>query len=74
MRNWASAAHPNQNEISGFQLVAWLETCVKEVISLPLSNITIQIKQLLVGVKATNISSDEAHEIAVFSPTSHKIK
>ncbi len=66
MRNWASAAHPNQNEISGFQLVAWLETCVKEVISLPLSNITIQIKQLLVGVKATSISSDEAHEIAVF--------
>lgn len=49
MRNWASAAHPNQNEITGLQLVSWLETCVKEVISLPISNLTIQIKQLLVG-------------------------
>lgn len=66
MRNWASAAHPNQNEITGLQLVSWLETCVKEVISLPISNITIQIKQLLAGVKSTNISESDSQEIAVF--------
>lgn len=66
MRNWASAAHPNQNEISGLQLISWLETCVKEVISLPISNITIQIKKLLAGVKNTTISNEEAQEIAVF--------
>ena len=24
MRNWASAAHPNQNELTGLQLVSWL--------------------------------------------------
>ena len=66
MRNWASAAHPNQNEITGLQLISWLETCVKEVISLPISNITIQIKQLLAGVKSTTISKSEAQEIAVF--------
>jgi len=66
MRNWASAAHPNQNEITGLQLISWLETCVKEVISLPISNITIQIKQLLAGVKSTTISNGEAQEIAVF--------
>lgn len=66
MRNWASAAHPNQNEITGLQLVSWLETCVKEVISLPISNITIQIKQLLSSVKNTVISESEAQEIAVF--------
>ena len=66
MRNWASAAHPNQNEITGLQLVSWLETCVKEVISLPISNITIQIKQLLAGVKSTTISEKEAQEISVF--------
>lgn len=67
MRNWASAAHPNQNEITGLQLISWLETCVKEVITLPISNITIQIKQLLVGVKSTSISDTEAQEISVFS-------
>ncbi|HTK21246.1 MAG TPA: hypothetical protein VL442_17120 [Mucilaginibacter sp.] len=66
MRNWASAAHPNQNEISGLQLVSWLETCVKEVISLPISNLTIKIKQLLSSIKTTSISPDNAKEIAVF--------
>jgi hypothetical protein len=67
MRNWASAAHPNQNEITGLQLVSWLETCVKEVITLPISNITIEIKRLLIGVKNTSISDTEAQEISVFT-------
>ncbi len=66
MRNWASAAHPNQNEITGLQLISWLETCVKEVISLPISTITIRIKHLLASVKSTTISEDNAEEIAVF--------
>jgi hypothetical protein len=66
MRNWASAAHPNQNKITGLQLISWLETCVKEVISLPISNLTIRIKELLAGVKSTTISENDAQEIAVF--------
>jgi hypothetical protein len=66
MRNWASAAHPNQNEITGLQLISWLETCVKEIISLPISNITITIKKLLYDVKSTTISQIEAEEIALF--------
>ena len=32
MRNHASAAHPNHNEITGLQLASWLETCIQEVI------------------------------------------
>jgi hypothetical protein len=28
MRNWASAAHPNQAELTGLQLIGWLDTCV----------------------------------------------
>lgn len=67
MRNWASAAHPNNSEITGLQLVSWLETCIKEVITLPISNVTIRIKQLLQGVKNTTISASDAQEIAVFS-------
>lgn len=69
MRNWASAAHPNNSEITGLQLVSWLETCIKEVITLPISNVTIRIKQLLKGVKNTTISVSDAQEIAVFSTT-----
>jgi len=63
LRNWASAAHPNQNEISGLQLVTWMETCVKEVIALPISTTTIKIKSLLVGIKKTSISDADAREI-----------
>ncbi len=33
MRNHASAAHPNQNEITGLQIVSWLETCIMEVLA-----------------------------------------
>lgn len=66
MRNWASAAHPNQNEITGLQLISWLETCVKEVISLPISNLTIRIKELLASIKSTTISDRDAQDIAVF--------
>ncbi len=67
MRNWASAAHPNNSQLTGLQLVTWLETCVKEVITLPISNITIRIKQLLQGVKTTTISDSDAKEISVFT-------
>lgn len=66
MRNWASAAHPNQNEITGLQLVSWFETCFKEVISLPLSTGAAQIKQLLSSIKTSTLTNQEAKEIAVF--------
>lgn len=66
MRNWASAAHPNQIEITGLQLISWLETCIKEVISLPQSNITIQIRKLLQNIKSNVLSEVEAETISAF--------
>ncbi|WP_316010435.1 hypothetical protein [Paenibacillus sp. 3LSP] len=66
MRNWASAAHPNQNQITGFQLLSWLETCIKEVISLPISNVAIEIKRLLRNIKEDAITSHDAKQIASF--------
>ncbi|RUQ27892.1 MAG: hypothetical protein EKK68_15370 [Candidatus Competibacteraceae bacterium] len=66
MRNWASAAHPNQNQLTGLQLVSWLETCVNEVISLPLSNIVIEIKQLLGNIKQNQLTTQDAKQIAPF--------
>jgi len=67
MRNWASTAHPNQNEITGLQLISWLETCVKEVITLPLSIGAVEIKQLLHNIRSVNIAAIEAKEIAASS-------
>ena len=66
MRNWASAAHPNHNQITGLQLIAWLETCITEVINLPQSTIVGEIKKILANVKATALSTGEASSIALF--------
>ncbi len=66
MRNWASAAHPNQNEITGLQLITWLQTCINEVISLPLSNVAVTIKKLLTNIKENTLSEDDANSIGPF--------
>jgi hypothetical protein len=66
MRNWISAAHPNQNEITGLQLASWLETCVREVITLPLSSATVEIKRLLTSIREVRLEKKDAREIAVF--------
>ncbi|MFC1612954.1 hypothetical protein ACFL23_01345 [Patescibacteria group bacterium] len=63
MRNWASAAHPNQNQITGLQLISWLETCIKEVISLPLSDSAIEIKKLLANIKTNEITELDSKKI-----------
>ncbi|WP_009630949.1 hypothetical protein [Synechocystis sp. PCC 7509] len=66
MRNWVSAAHPNQNKITGLQLIAWLEICIIEVISLPLSNGTIAIQKFLTNIKKNILLEEEARKIAAF--------
>ncbi|NES64850.1 MAG: hypothetical protein F6K24_06105 [Okeania sp. SIO2D1] len=66
MRNWASAAHPNHNQITGLQLISMLETCVLEVISLPLSNVVVEIKKLLKNINTNQISEKDAKQIASF--------
>lgn len=63
MRNWASAAHPNQTNITGLQLITWLETCINQVISLPIPGGVIRIKKLLGNIRKNKISSSEAEEI-----------
>jgi hypothetical protein len=64
MRNHASAAHPNQNEITGLLLIGWLETCIREVISLPEPYMATKIKRLLARVKTNSIDDIAAEQIA----------
>lgn len=66
MRNWASAAHPNHSEITGLQLITFAETCIIEVLTLPLSDIVIEIKLLLESIRSSAITDSEARQIAVF--------
>ncbi len=66
MRNWASAAHPNSVDLTGLQLISWLETCVKEVITLPVGSVVTRTKELLNNLRKNNISEADADEIADF--------
>jgi hypothetical protein len=66
MRNWASAAHPNQNQITGLQLVGWFETCIREVITLPETNSTARIKTLLANIKAHALDAAAANQVGGF--------
>ncbi|MDH5718840.1 MAG: hypothetical protein OEZ22_14535 [Spirochaetia bacterium] len=63
MRNHASAAHPNSNEITGLQLISWLETCIREVISLPISDISVQIKRILTNIKENELDENDANKL-----------
>lgn len=66
MRNWASAAHPNQAQITGLNLVSWLETCINEVITLPESNVTIETRKLLNNIKTNKLTKEDADKIGIF--------
>lgn len=63
MRNWASAAHPNQNELTGFQLISWLETCIKEVIVKEPEGPVIEIKRFLNSIRASELTHHDAQHI-----------
>ncbi|MCF1466517.1 hypothetical protein FS764_06265 [Agrobacterium vitis] len=66
MRNWASAAHPNQNQITGLQLIGWFETCIKEVITLPETSATTQIRALLSNIKAHQLEKASVNQVSGF--------
>lgn len=66
MRNFASAAHPNQNELTGLQLTGFLETCIREVITLPESNVVAEVRKLLANIKSSSMTPAEAKATATF--------
>ncbi|WP_229693190.1 hypothetical protein [Lentzea pudingi] len=66
MRNNASAAHPNQVTLTGLKLAEWLETCIREVITLPHTNVVADIGRLLHNVKAQRLPADELDKAAAF--------
>ena len=66
MRNKTSAAHPNENELTGLNLINWMEICIKEVITLPTSNNLIKVKELLMNIRNGLIDEEQAEVIATF--------
>ena len=64
MRNHASAAHPNQIEITGLQIIGWLETCIVEVLAKKPAGPVIAVRRLLNSLRTEQLSEAEVPPIA----------
>ncbi|WP_282947155.1 hypothetical protein [Cellulomonas endometrii] len=64
MRNHASAAHPNQHELQPYTLLGYMETCIKEVITLPQSSTMVATSRLLSNIKTTTLTAADTATFA----------
>jgi len=59
MRNEVAASHPNVESIGGFELLGWLQTCIKDVLQDRPSDSAIKIRALVDNLKAkTDVIDD----------------
>jgi len=66
MRNHASAAHPNQVELTGLDLAQWLQACIKQVITTPPDHVTALTGRLLANLKKARLDDAALRDAAVF--------
>ena len=59
LRNHASAAHPNDNAISGIELLGLLESCLKYAIVAVPDHSVIKLKQLFDNIRANEIPAED---------------
>ena len=59
MRNHASAAHPNDNEFNGFEILGWLEDCIKYAILAKPDHSAITVKKLLGNIRMESIPDED---------------
>jgi hypothetical protein len=59
LRNHASVAHPNDNEITGFKMVSILEDCIKYAINAKPNHSVIQIKSLFNNIRKNEIPEEK---------------
>jgi hypothetical protein len=64
MRNHASAAHPNQSELTGQEMTAWLSNCLRYAIIAKPDHAVIVTKQLLNNVRTVLIPEADIPVIA----------
>ncbi len=60
MRNEVAASHPNVESIGGFELLGWLQTCVKDVLQDRPSESAIRIRSLTANIKERTTVVDHA--------------
>ncbi len=60
MRNDIGASHPNSYSINAFELLAWLQTCVKDILNDKPSESAIQIKSFIDNLKiSTSVLNEQ---------------
>lgn len=64
MRNWASAAHPNHAQLTGFQLIAWAETCVKEVLTKEPDGAVVEVGRLLDNLRNHKLTPNDVPAVS----------
>ncbi|MGE1195444.1 hypothetical protein ACQJ18_12145 [Priestia megaterium] len=63
LRNHASSAHPNENEVTGTEILTLLEYCLRYAITAEPDHSVIQIKTLLENIRTKEIPADDCNAI-----------
>jgi len=63
MRNHASAAHPNHNDLDGLQLSSWLQTCIREVLAKEPEGPVIEVRKLLNNLRCNQLTMQDVPPI-----------
>lgn len=58
MRNYVSAAHPNSDNISGYELLSFVDICVTKVIELEFPQSVLDVRSLITRIKDINYEFD----------------
>lgn len=65
LRNHASSAHPNGNELTGIKLLSLLEDCIKYAILIEPNISVVKIKQLFENLRKNEIPIEDFEAIAI---------
>jgi len=63
MRNHSSAAHPTENEISAYDLLGWLDNCIKYAINVTPNGNAVTLKHLLYNIRTNEIPNNDLQYI-----------
>lgn len=62
-RNHASSAHPNDHELSGLEMITFLENCIKYAINAEYDHSTLELKRLLGNIRNAVVQDSDVQSI-----------
>jgi hypothetical protein len=63
MRNHASAAHPNDNELTALKMLSFIEDCINYAINVEIEESVMQIKELSQNIRRQQIATNDFNMI-----------